>query len=107
MYRAELPTRKTVALKKLHRWESNEPTYLKSFQSEAEILSTIKHRNIVKRHGFCLHRTCMFLVYQYMERGSLYCLLSNEVEAVELDWIQRVNCKASVPRMNSTGYVNR
>ena len=26
-----------------------------------------------------------------MERGSLYCMLSNEVEAVELDWVKRVN----------------
>ena len=31
-----------------------------------------------------------------MERGSLYCLLSNEVEAVELDWMKRVNVVKSV-----------
>ena len=33
----------------------------------------------------------MFLVYEYMERGSLFCVLSNDVEAMELDWSKRVN----------------
>ena len=91
VYRAQLPSGNVVALKKLHGWESEDPTYLKSFENEVQILSTIQHRNIVKLHGFCLHNKCMFLVYKYMERGSLYCILRDEVEAVELDWITRVN----------------
>ena len=33
----------------------------------------------------------MFLVYKYMERGSLYSILRDKVEAMELDWITRVN----------------
>ncbi|KAF5455976.1 hypothetical protein F2P56_025497 [Juglans regia] len=33
----------------------------------------------------------MFLVYEYMERGSLFCVLRNDAEAVELDWNKRVN----------------
>ncbi|KAK7295346.1 hypothetical protein RJT34_18253 [Clitoria ternatea] len=33
----------------------------------------------------------MFLIYQYMERGSLFCVLYDDVEAVELDWKKRVN----------------
>ena len=33
----------------------------------------------------------MFLVYEYMERRSLFCVLSNDLEAVELDWSKRVN----------------
>ncbi|PON67341.1 Tyrosine-protein kinase [Trema orientale] len=33
----------------------------------------------------------MFLVYEYMERGSLFCVLSNDEEAAELDWAKRVN----------------
>ncbi|RVW82682.1 MDIS1-interacting receptor like kinase 2 [Vitis vinifera] len=91
VYRAQLPSGKVVALKKLHGWEREDPTYLKSFENEVQMLSRIQHRNIVKLHGFCLHNRCMFLVYKYMEKGSLYCMLRDEVEAMELDWIKRVN----------------
>ena len=31
-----------------------------------------------------------------MERGSLFCVLSNEVEALQLDWIKRVNVVKSI-----------
>ena len=54
-------------------------------QLPSDILSTIQHRNIVKLHGFCLHNRCMFLVYKYMERGSLLCMLRDVVKAV--NWI--------------------
>ena len=33
----------------------------------------------------------MFLVYEYIERGSLFCVLYNDDEATELDWRKRVN----------------
>ncbi|KAH9741206.1 protein kinase domain-containing protein [Citrus sinensis] len=33
----------------------------------------------------------MFLIYEYMERGSLFCNLHNNEDAVELDWAKRVN----------------
>ncbi|XP_034706259.1 probable leucine-rich repeat receptor-like protein kinase At1g35710 isoform X2 [Vitis riparia] len=91
VYRAQLPSGKVVAVKKLHRSEIDEPAYLRSFKNEVQMLKEIRHRNIVKLHGYCLHNRCMFLIYMYMERGSLYCMLSNEVEAVELDWVKRVN----------------
>ena len=91
VYRARLPSGKVVALKKLHGWESENPAYMKSFENEVQMLSTIQHRNIVKLHGFCLHNKCMFLVYKYMERGSLFCMLRDDVEALELDWVKRVN----------------
>ncbi|KAH9657239.1 MDIS1-interacting receptor like kinase 2 [Citrus sinensis] len=51
----------------------------------------ISHRNIVKLYGFCLHKKCMFLIYKYMKRGSLFCFLRNDYEAVVLDWTMRVN----------------
>ncbi|XP_027174166.1 probable leucine-rich repeat receptor-like protein kinase At1g35710 [Coffea eugenioides] len=91
VYRAQLPSGKVVALKKLHRLEGENPNFDKSFRNEADMLSKIRHRNIVKLFGFCLHKRCMFLIYEYMERGSLFCILRDETEAVELDWIKRVN----------------
>ncbi|XP_059451361.1 MDIS1-interacting receptor like kinase 2-like [Corylus avellana] len=91
VYKAELPCGKVVALKKLHRLEVENPTFDMCFGNEIKVLTEIRHRNIIKLYGFCLHKRCMFLVYEYMERGSLFCVLSNDVEAIELDWSKRVN----------------
>ncbi|XP_022739497.1 MDIS1-interacting receptor like kinase 2-like isoform X1 [Durio zibethinus] len=91
VYRAQLPSGKVVALKKLHRLEAEEPAFDRSLKNEIKILTEIRHRNIVKLLGYCLHKRCMFLIYQYMERGSLFCVLSDDGEAVELDWTKRVN----------------
>ncbi|XP_075635436.1 uncharacterized protein LOC142607720 [Castanea sativa] len=96
VYKAQLPSGKVVALKKLHRLEAEDPTFDKSFRNEVKMLTEIRHRNIVKLHGYCLHKRCMFLVYQYMERGSLFCILSNDVEAMELDWTKRLNIIKSI-----------
>ncbi|GMY24433.1 MDIS1-interacting receptor like kinase 2-like [Fagus crenata] len=91
VYKVQFPNGKVIALKKLHRLEAEEPAFDKSFRNEAKVLSEIRHRNIVKLYGFCLHKRCMFLVYEYMERGSLFCILNNDIEAVELNWKKRVN----------------
>ncbi|KAJ4706914.1 putative Receptor protein kinase [Melia azedarach] len=91
VYKANLPSGRVVALKKLHGSEAQDLTFINSFQNEAEVLSKVRHRNIVKFFGFCLHKKCMFLIYEYMERGSLFCVLRNEEQAVELDWVKRVN----------------
>ncbi|KAK8278149.1 hypothetical protein V6Z12_D09G022200, partial [Gossypium hirsutum] len=90
VYKAKLPSGKVVALKKLHHLEAENPTFDKSFRNEIKFLSEIRHRNIVKLHGFCLHRRSMFLIYEYMEKGSLFCNLRDEVNAVEMDWTKRV-----------------
>ncbi|XP_014523025.1 probable leucine-rich repeat receptor-like protein kinase At1g35710 isoform X1 [Vigna radiata var. radiata] len=91
VYRAQLPTGKIVAVKKLHRIESQNPSFNKSFHNEVKMLTKIRHRNIVKLHGFCLHNRYMFLIYQYMERSSLFYMLNDDVEAGELNWSARVN----------------
>ncbi|KAK1381293.1 putative LRR receptor-like serine/threonine-protein kinase [Heracleum sosnowskyi] len=91
VYEARLQNGKTVALKKLHRLEAEDPNFDKCFKNEAHILSNIRHKNIVKLYGFCLHNRCMFLIYEYMENGSLFCALRDDAHAVELDWSKRVN----------------
>ncbi|CDP14110.1 unnamed protein product [Coffea canephora] len=47
VYRAQLPSGKVVALKKLHRLEGENPNFDKSFRNEADMLSKIRHRNIL------------------------------------------------------------
>ncbi|XP_057781020.1 MDIS1-interacting receptor like kinase 2-like isoform X3 [Salvia miltiorrhiza] len=91
VYRAQLPSGRVVAVKKLHRFEGENPSYDMCFRNEARVLSEIRHRHIVKLFGYCLHKRSMFLIYDYMERGSLYSVLKDESEAVELDWKKRVN----------------
>ncbi|XP_074338717.1 uncharacterized protein LOC141676893 isoform X2 [Apium graveolens] len=90
VYEARLPNKTIVALKKLHRLEAEDPSFDRSFRNEVHILSNIRHKNIVKLYGFCLHNRCMFLVYEYMEKGSLFCALRDDAHAMELDWTKRV-----------------
>ncbi|XP_074377174.1 MDIS1-interacting receptor like kinase 2-like [Apium graveolens] len=91
VYEARLPSGNTVALKKLHRREAEDPAFDRSFRNEVHVLSNIRHKNIVKLYGFCLHRRCMFLIYEYMDKGSLFCALRNDTYAIQLDWSKRVN----------------
>ncbi|KAK1381347.1 hypothetical protein POM88_028091 [Heracleum sosnowskyi] len=86
VYEARLPRGKTVALKKLHRLEAEEPAFDRSFKNEVHILSSMRHKNIMKLYGFFLYSRCMFLVFEYMEKGSLLCALREDAHAMELDW---------------------
>ncbi|XP_021672287.2 MDIS1-interacting receptor like kinase 2 [Hevea brasiliensis] len=91
IYKAVLPTGRVVAVKKLHQSPNGEMTDFKAFKSDICALINIRHRNIVKLHGFCSHPKLSFLVYEFIERGSLRNILSNEEQAVELDWFRRQN----------------
>ncbi|GJW68747.1 kinase RLK-Pelle-LRR-XI-1 family protein [Tanacetum coccineum] len=91
VYEATLPSGKKFALKKLHRFEAKQPAFDQSFKNEVEVLTNLRHKNIVKLYGFCLHNKCNFLVYEYMEKGSLFCALSDDELAVNVDWMKRVN----------------
>ncbi|RWR97580.1 MDIS1-interacting receptor like kinase 2-like protein [Cinnamomum micranthum f. kanehirae] len=90
VYKAELSTGQVVAVKRLHPLEGGSTHDQKSFNNEIKALTEIRHRNIVKLYGFCSHEQCMFSIYEYMERSKLAGILSCE-EALELDWIKRVN----------------
>ncbi|XAR48822.1 Non-specific serine/threonine protein kinase [Bertholletia excelsa] len=91
VYKAELPSGQVVAVKRLSsNSESTEVEEVRSFANEIETLKEIRHRNIVKLYGFCSDGKHAFLVYEFVERGSLQKVLSNEKEAKELDWSKRV-----------------
>ncbi|KAL6327616.1 hypothetical protein AAG906_022029 [Vitis piasezkii] len=91
VYKAELPTGRVVAVKKLHSTQDGEMADLKAFKSEIHALADIRHRNIVKLYGFCSCSENSFLVYEFMEKGSLRNILSNKEEATEFDWVLRLN----------------
>ncbi|THF97593.1 hypothetical protein TEA_007595 [Camellia sinensis var. sinensis] len=89
VYRAKLPSANIVAVKKLH--PLSERADRKDFLNEVRALTEIKHRNIVKLFAFCSHAQHSFLVYEYLERGSLAAIFNKDEEAKELDWPKRVN----------------
>ena len=80
-----------VAVKKLQSLGVSEIVQHKEFLNEIRALNEIRHRNIVKLLGFCSHSQHTFLIYEYLERGCLSAILSNDGGARELDWNIRVN----------------
>ncbi|KAJ6869561.1 MDIS1-interacting receptor like kinase 2 [Populus alba x Populus x berolinensis] len=91
VYKAVLPSGQVVAVKKFHQTPEVEITILKAFRSEIDVLMGIRHRNIVKLYGFCSHAEDSFLVYEFVERGSLRKVLNDEEQAVKMDWDKRMN----------------
>ncbi|CAI9276209.1 unnamed protein product [Lactuca saligna] len=89
VYKAELQPNKMVAVKKLH--SSFENVDHNGFLNEVRALTNIRHRNIVKLYGYCSHVRHSFLIYEYLEKGSLGSFLRSDVLAKELDWLKRVN----------------
>ncbi|RZC89975.1 hypothetical protein C5167_029039 [Papaver somniferum] len=93
VYKAELSTGQVVAVKKLHlSGEDSEIVDLKAFESEVQALTETRHRNIVKLFGYCsnLERGISFLVYEFIERGSLKNILFDGELAAEFDWAKRI-----------------
>ncbi|XP_031504443.1 MDIS1-interacting receptor like kinase 2-like [Nymphaea colorata] len=90
VYKVELPTSQIVAVKKFNQMDNDVLTD-SGFRNEIKTLTEVRHRNIVKLYGSCKHPQCSFLVYEYVERGCLAKILSNNEEAKRLDWEKRVN----------------
>ncbi|ONK77938.1 uncharacterized protein A4U43_C02F12510 [Asparagus officinalis] len=90
VYEAKLQTGQVVAVKRFHQSEDGEMFNITTFQNELQALGQIRHCNIVKLYGFCYHSQYMFMVYEYMERGSLLNVLHNKKRAMELDWERRI-----------------
>nr|XP_034924364.1 MDIS1-interacting receptor like kinase 2-like [Populus alba] len=91
VYKAVLPSEQVLAVKKFHQTPEVEMSSLKSFRSEIDVLMGIRHRNIVKLYGFCSHAKHSFLVYEFVERGSLRKVLKDEEQAGKMDWDKRMN----------------
>ena len=91
VYKAELPTGQVVAVKKLHSLQNGEMSNLKAFASEIQALTEIRHRNIVKLYGYCSHPLHSFLVYEFLEKGSVDKILKEDEQATMFDWNRRVN----------------
>ncbi|XP_021651042.2 MDIS1-interacting receptor like kinase 2 [Hevea brasiliensis] len=104
VYKAELPSGNTLAVKKFHSLNQGETADQKEFLNEIRALTEIRHRNIVKFYGFCSHLRHSFLVYEYLQMGNLDTVLSNDEAARELDWNKRLNVVKGVA--NALSYMH-
>ena len=86
VYRVQLPTGELFAVKKIHMTEDDV-----QFNQEIQALMHVRHRNIAKLFGYCSATQGRFLVYEYMDRGSLSASLDGTETEVELDWPSRLN----------------
>jgi hypothetical protein len=86
VYRAQLSTGEIFAVKKIHMMEDDE-----IFTREIDALMHIRHRSIAKLFGYCSAPQGRFLVYEYMDRGSLAASLNSREIAIELVWARRLS----------------
>ncbi|MED6107418.1 hypothetical protein PIB30_013775 [Stylosanthes scabra] len=92
VYKAVMKGGQVFAVKKLKCDEENlDSESIKTFKNEVAAMNETRHRNIVKLYGFCSEGLHTFLIYEYMDRGSLADMLGNDLRALELDWPKRVD----------------
>jgi serine/threonine protein kinase len=95
VYRAEVLGGHALAVKKLDVSETGDACWgisEKSFDNEVRALTRVRHRNIVKLHGFCATGGFMYLVYEHVQRGSLGKVLyrGGERSGQRFDWPARM-----------------
>ncbi len=90
VYRAEqIATRRTVAIKVLHRAKSD-PVSLAAFRREAATLAQLEHPHVVPLYDFGDQGGTPFLVFRYLEGGTLEDRLAQEPVEVStgLRWLE-------------------
>ncbi|XP_064966065.1 calcium/calmodulin-regulated receptor-like kinase 1 isoform X3 [Musa acuminata AAA Group] len=94
VYKAQMPTGETVAVKVL---ATNSKQGEKEFQTEVLLLGRLHHRNLVNLVGYCAEKGQHILIYVYMTNGSLASHLYSEKHEA-LRWDLRVNIALDVAR---------
>ncbi|KAI4355798.1 hypothetical protein L6164_004538 [Bauhinia variegata] len=70
----------------------------REFENEVNWLSKIRHQNIVKLLGYCIHGESRFLVYEMMGNGSLETQLHGPNHGSSLNWHLRLRIAVDVAR---------
>ncbi|KAL1826052.1 hypothetical protein ACET3Z_012830 [Daucus carota] len=92
VYKAKLFNGEIVAVKRLNITDSSDVLTNNrwSFENEIRTLTEVRHRNIIKLHGFCSKDNSLYLIYKFVERGSLGTLLYSDGGPSESSWDTRV-----------------
>jgi hypothetical protein len=88
VYKATMDAGEVYAIKKLVVSASS--SSYKSMIRELKTLGKIRHRNLIKLKEFWLRGECGFILYDFMEHGSLYDVL-HRIRMLSLDWSTRYN----------------
>lgn len=86
VYKAMLDHGQMVAIRRVKQgslWDEAR------FTTEVELLSRLRHNNLLDLIGFCVHRGERMLVYNYIANGSLQDILFGDT-GIRLDWGSRV-----------------
>lgn len=91
VYIISLPSGELVAVKKLLNPGSQSS---KSLKNEVKTLAKIRHKNIVKLLGFCHSSDSIFLIYEFLQKGSLGDLICRP--DFQLQWSTRLRIAIGV-----------
>ncbi|CAN8246210.1 unnamed protein product [Cochlearia groenlandica] len=95
VYKGQLITGKTVAIKRLSR---GSPQGAEQFKNEVDLVAKLQHKNLAKLLGYCLEGEEKILVYEFVPNKSLdYFLFDNEKRGV-LDWQKRYKIIEGIAR---------
>nr|XP_043640065.1 probable receptor-like serine/threonine-protein kinase At5g57670 [Erigeron canadensis] len=92
VYRGCLPDGKEIAVKILKSSED----VLKEFVLEIEIITALRHQNIISLFGFCFEDNNLLLVYDFLSRGSLEDNLHGNKKNVAFGWSERYKIAVGV-----------
>ncbi|XP_074587659.1 LOW QUALITY PROTEIN: LEAF RUST 10 DISEASE-RESISTANCE LOCUS RECEPTOR-LIKE PROTEIN KINASE-like 1.5 [Curcuma longa] len=94
VYLAHLNDGRVAAVKRLHRHHPAAAA-TKSFCNEILILSSLRHPNLVRLHGYCCDPRGLLLVYDYVPNGTLadhlHCSRSPYSKPRTLPWVVRLD----------------
>eukprot|EP00250_Pteridium_aquilinum_P016472 c23119_g1_i2 orf=327-1820(-) len=93
VYKAYFNDGLVAAVKRMYRVSRQRE---KEFCKEMEFLGRLHHRHLVTLRGFCITKTERFLVYEYMENGSLKEHLQAGHSKAPLDWRTRIQVAIDV-----------
>lgn len=100
VYKGILADGTTVAVKQMQDLDSKGD---EEFSNEVEIISKIRHRNLLSLRGCCVTSDILegkrrYLVYDFMSNGSLSDHLSGDHSRTQLSWPQRKNILLDVAK---------
>jgi len=86
VFKGVLPDGREVAVKRLYMGSRQGDA---EFLNEANLISQVQHRNLVKLLGCCVESSERLLVYEYLENNSLDKIIFDTTKRHLLDWNDR------------------